>query len=81
MVVVKGCLKGGVSVGDWKIEVPNIDYENCTSCMLCEMYCPEASITANEFGKPEVDMRFCKGCGICSNECPSNAIKMEKEEK
>ncbi len=71
--------RGGQYVGTWRILKPEIDYEKCTRCMLCAMYCPEAAIVAEEEGKPEVDLRFCKGCGVCSNECPLKAIEMVKE--
>jgi len=80
MVVVDRTKKGGQYVGNWRTYMPEVDYERCTACLLCAMYCPEAAITANEEGKPEVDLRFCKGCGVCANECPVKAIRMVKEE-
>ena len=80
MIVVKNLRKGGQYVGNWRVQKPEVDYERCTGCMLCEMYCPEAAISKNEQGKPVVDLRFCKGCGVCQNECPVNAIEMIKEE-
>lgn len=72
--------RGGQYVGNWRVERPVVDYEECVGCRLCLMYCPEAAIRAGEQNKPEIDMRFCKGCGVCANECPQDAIKMEKEE-
>lgn len=81
MIIVREPKKGGSYVGNWRVSMPVFDYDSCTGCMLCEMYCPEAAIAGNEEGKPEVDMRFCKGCGVCANECPTSSIEMVKEEK
>ncbi|MGD2142710.1 MAG: 4Fe-4S binding protein [Candidatus Bathyarchaeota archaeon] len=81
MIIVKRPRKGGRYVANWRVHRPVIDYENCTGCMLCDMYCPEAAIQPNEEGKPEIDWRFCKGCGVCANECPTGSIEMIKEEK
>jgi pyruvate ferredoxin oxidoreductase delta subunit len=80
MATVDLSQRGGQYVGSWRVFLPDIDYSNCTGCMLCAMYCPEAAIRANEEGKPEVDLNFCKGCGVCANECPKKGIKMKKEE-
>jgi pyruvate ferredoxin oxidoreductase delta subunit len=73
--------RGGQYVGAWRVLAPSIDYEKCTGCMLCAMYCPEAAIVAGEEKKPRVDLRFCKGCGVCANECPAKAVAMVKEER
>lgn len=81
MIIVRRRKKGGQYVGNWRVYKPEVDYEKCTGCMLCVMYCPEAAVHANEEGKPEIDMRFCKGCGVCANECPTGAMAMKKEEK
>jgi len=79
MIVVKRQSKGGRFVGNWRMNVPLIDLEGCTACMLCSMYCPEAAISSGEEDKPEIDLRFCKGCGVCANECPPGVIEMAKE--
>lgn len=79
MVIIYRAKVGGQDVGDWRMHMPVVDYERCTACMLCAMYCPEAAIAANDEGKPELDFRFCKGCGVCANECPAKAIEMVKE--
>jgi len=74
-------VRGGLYVGNWRVDMPEIDYEKCIACRLCLLYCPEGAIHAEEKEKPEIDMRFCKGCGICANECPQKAIEMKKEVK
>jgi pyruvate ferredoxin oxidoreductase delta subunit len=71
--------RGGMYVGNWRVETPSVDKEKCTGCRLCLMYCPEGAIRADEAGKPEIDMRFCKGCGVCANECPTKGMIMKKE--
>jgi len=79
MALVERPKRGGQFVGSWSTFLPDIDYQNCTSCMLCAMYCPEAAIVADEAGKPKIDLRFCKGCGVCANECPKKGIRMRRK--
>lgn len=62
--------------GAWRSLRPVIFYDQCTSCALCWLYCPEGCITNHTF---EIDYTYCKGCGICAEECPSEAIVMERE--
>ncbi|MBA7573762.1 hypothetical protein ES708_15560 [subsurface metagenome] len=50
----------------------------CDSCDLCRIFCPDLCITRNE--KIEIDYDFCKGCGICAFICPKGAIEMVLEE-
>ncbi len=70
--------KGSVgNTGLWRTLKPVINYEKCTKCFICWMYCPEAAILAED--KPVILYDFCKGCGICANECPVKAINMIKE--
>jgi pyruvate ferredoxin oxidoreductase delta subunit len=66
--------------GKWCLIRPIIDYDKCTSCMICWKFCPDASIEIIE-GKPHIDLDYCKGCGICIEECPVKAIKAEKRKK
>lgn len=65
--------------GDWRIYTPIIDYEKCTSCMICYAYCPESAMSIGEKGKPLIDMDNCKGCLICYRECPPKAITVQRE--
>ncbi len=72
---VKGCAG---NTGEWRIFRPVKDDEKCNNCLLCWVFCPEASITKDTL---EIDYQYCKGCGICEVECPTGAIVMVKEEK
>ncbi len=65
--------------GGWRSVRPIINYEKCTSCMICWKFCPDACISAEE--KPVIDLDYCKGCGICAEECPRGAIDLIKEVK
>jgi len=65
--------------GTWRNYKPVIDREKCIKCLLCWLYCPEATIIRHEDNSVSVDYDYCKGCGICANECPVNAIEMVPE--
>jgi pyruvate ferredoxin oxidoreductase gamma subunit len=66
--------------GSWRYNRPVIDPVACNGCSLCELYCPDSSMTLE--GKlVVVDYEFCKGCGICAQVCPRNAIEMVLEEE
>lgn len=67
--------------GGWRSQVPVIETEACTGCMLCYFYCPDASIRIENGRAVGIDLVHCKGCGICARECPAKAIHMEQEEK
>ncbi len=63
----------------WRSIRPVIDEENCTICMICWKFCPEASIEPTS--PPKIILDYCKGCGICIVECPVKAISSVKEGK
>ena len=71
--------------GDWRTFRPVIDLDKCIGCLLCWIYCPDASIKVMDVNgkvdRVEIDYEHCKGCGICANECPTKAISMVREEK
>lgn len=67
--------------GNWRIFRPTIDYERCTTCMICFAYCPESAIILREDKKLAIDYENCKGCLICYRECPPKAIVFEREVK
>ena len=66
--------------GKWRSIRPEIDYDKCTSCMICWKFCPEACIDIVD-GKPCIDLDYCKGCAICVEECPIKAITAKDEKK
>ncbi|MCD6509931.1 MAG: 4Fe-4S binding protein [Thermoprotei archaeon] len=72
-----------VRTGDWRTFKPIIDQSKCVRCLLCWIYCPDASIKVIDVnGKVdhvEIDYEHCKGCGICERVCPRNAITMKPE--
>jgi pyruvate ferredoxin oxidoreductase gamma subunit len=67
--------------GNWRISRPIINYEKCTTCMVCFAYCPDSAITLGEDKKLTIDYENCKGCLICYTECPPKAITIEREVK
>jgi 2-oxoacid:acceptor oxidoreductase delta subunit (pyruvate/2-ketoisovalerate family) len=78
MVLSTGSLEMN-KTGGWRSVRPVIDYEKCTSCMICWKFCPDLCIELKE--KPVIDLDYCKGCGICAEECPKEAIKLVPEGK
>lgn len=67
--------------GNWRIFRPTIDYERCTTCMICYAYCPDSAIIFRDDKKLAIDYENCKGCLICYRECPPKAITIEREVK
>jgi pyruvate ferredoxin oxidoreductase delta subunit len=74
---------GGNSVkyltGGWRSQRPIWDKDACKNCMLCWVYCPDASIIAVDKEMTGIDYDHCKGCGVCVNECKFGALKMITE--
>ncbi|MEM0381085.1 MAG: 2-oxoacid:acceptor oxidoreductase family protein [Nitrososphaerota archaeon] len=68
-------------VGNWRIFKPIVDYQKCTGCMLCFVYCPDSVISLDAKNKPIIDYENCKGCLICVKECPLHAITAVREVK
>ncbi|MEM4311474.1 MAG: 4Fe-4S binding protein [Nitrososphaerales archaeon] len=72
-----------IKTASWRTFKPIIDYNKCTDCSWCWVYCPEPAIevrTDFKKGKYVINYDYCKGCGICAEECPIKAITMVKEE-
>ena len=67
--------------GDWRTFRPLVDEEKCTNCLLCWIYCPDASVIVEEEQMKGFYYEHCKGCGICENVCPFKAIQMVEESK
>lgn len=66
---------------DWGIYKPVIEYDNCTKCMICFVYCPDSAITIDKSGHPVVNYDMCKGCDICYTECPTKTITIARRIK
>jgi len=68
-----------IDVSSWRSQKPLINYELCTNCLICWIYCPEPAIVVDASHRVSIDYVHCKGCGICAVECPRKAIVMEAE--
>lgn len=68
-----------VNTGTWRTYFPVTDFENCTHCLQCWIFCPDGAVLVREGEKKGVNMKYCKGCGICAAECPVNCIEMKME--
>lgn len=66
--------------GAWSNFKPVIDYDGCTKCMICYVYCPDSAFTIDTKGFPVVDYDACKGCNICKTECPPKVISLVRRE-
>ncbi len=73
---------GEFKTGDWRTQKPIIDFNKCTHCHLCWLYCPDTSVLTENGKITGFDYDHCKGCGICAEVCPPRikAITMVKEE-
>ena len=69
-----------LNTGDWRTQRPIIDYEKCSKCGICLLYCPVNSISRLA-GEYIINYDYCKGCAICSHECPKKAINLIAEEE
>ncbi len=58
--------------GAWRSLRPVHDMEQCTHCLICWVYCPDASIIVEDGRWVRFDYDHCKGCGICAEVCPVN---------
>jgi len=65
--------------GAWRSNVPILDLEKCSHCMLCWLFCPDDSVMVEDLRVTGFDLAHCKGCGICAEEGPLNAITMEEQ--
>ena len=62
--------------GSWRALRPVIDFEKCSRCGICWLFCPDGTIDRDTF---HIDYTYCKGCGICATECRIHAIEMVRE--
>ena len=54
----------------------HIDRALCTSCGLCEAFCPVNVFEMND-GPQAVRPEDCWGCETCAGQCPVHAIRIE----
>jgi len=66
--------------GNWRTSGrPVMDREECISCGLCWIMCPEIAFSKDEDKGYTWSGKYCKGCGICVDICPKKALTMEDE--
>lgn len=65
--------------GGWRAFYPAVDFEKCTHCLFCWLFCPDVSILVEKEKIECIDLDHCKGCGVCAKVCPSKAICMLPE--
>ncbi|VVB85274.1 F(420)H(2) dehydrogenase subunit I [uncultured archaeon] len=56
-----------------------IDEDACIGCGICEVNCPNSTITIVKYNTrwfPQFNLGMCMFCGICVDVCPMNALKM-----
>ncbi len=66
-----------LNTGSWRTFAPLTDYDRCTNCMICWVYCPDSAVVVEDGKKLGTDYQHCKGCGICATECPVDCIEMK----
>ncbi len=65
-----------VETGSWRMNRPVIDFDRCSHCMICWLFCPDSAFQVNGQRLAGIDYQHCKGCGICTVECPRKCISM-----
>ena len=89
-VPYEGLLRGSPSIlntgnseqrqtGAWRLERPEVDFDQCTRCGLCFLQCPDGAIKLDQDGYPVIDYDHCKGCMLCQTLCPVQAILSKQE--
>lgn len=58
--------------GSWRAFRPVWGEAACTHCLICWVFCPDASILVEDERMIGFALEHCKGCGICAAVCPVN---------
>lgn len=66
-----------------KNDLPEIDFDKCTSCMQCADNCPTGALKSNAAARRRAVINFdlCDGCDECAKVCPFEAIIKNDEGK
>ena len=59
-----------------RVEMPECDFEKCTSCGACAEVCPTFACDLLGGGRFSVEPTYCIGCGACAEVCETHAVKM-----
>ncbi len=59
--------------------IPQIIKKNCTTCKVCQIWCPADAITMNS-DTAVIDPEICIGCGECLAVCQFDAVKIAWDE-
>lgn len=78
--MVKAGSGADYQTGEWRSSRPIIDLDKCVHCLMCWVFCPDASIDVKNAKVQGIDLYHCKGCGICVTECPRKCISMVDEQ-
>lgn len=65
--------------GSWRSLRPAVNLDDCTHCLFCWLFCPDASIIVEDGKLVGIDYEHCKGCGVCAEVCPPEVISMHPE--
>jgi len=75
--VSEGGTMSELYTGSWRTYAPLTDFQKCTNCLMCWVFCPDSAVVVKNGKKLGTNYKHCKGCGICAKECPAEAIKMK----
>ena len=65
----------------WRYMRPVVDYDKCTNCGFCWLYCPDDAVYYEGGVMKGFNYSHCKGCSYCAQVCPVDAITMVEEIK
>jgi 2-oxoacid:acceptor oxidoreductase delta subunit (pyruvate/2-ketoisovalerate family) len=68
----------GMITGNWRVRRPVVAEDECTQCMTCWIFCPDACVQETETAVT-FNLKYCKGCGLCAETCPTKIISLVPE--